>query len=92
MTAALLLAALVAGYGLGRWRPWMRFGDWANWEMRFHLDRYTTRPRQALLFAALLATDTRETVRAWRHRHDPPPPREPAPTIRDLTNRQEPTR
>ncbi|MGW1468471.1 hypothetical protein ACWCPT_29515 [Streptomyces sp. NPDC002308] len=83
MTAVLIAAvALAAGYGLGRWRPWLRLGDWANWELRFHLDRWNgTRPRQAALVVLLLATDPVGTIRTWRHRHDPPPP--PAPP--DLT-------
>ncbi|MFD5899100.1 hypothetical protein [Streptomyces sp. NPDC060366] len=74
MTAAVILAALAAGYGLGRWQPWRRLGDWANWELRFHLDRWATRPRQAVLAALLLATDPVRTARAWRHRSDPDQP------------------
>ncbi|MFJ7999012.1 hypothetical protein ACIQ7D_17955 [Streptomyces sp. NPDC096310] len=35
MTAvAVALAALAAGYGLGRWRPWMRLTRWADYRMR----------------------------------------------------------
>lgn len=72
LTAVVAAAALLVGYGLGRWRPWMRLGDWANWQVRFHLDRWTTRPRQVVLFGLLLATDPAHTIHAWRHRHDPP--------------------
>ncbi|MET9056181.1 hypothetical protein ABZW50_34155 [Streptomyces bacillaris] len=74
MTAlAAVLAALATGYGLGRWRPWMRLGDWANWQLRFHLNRWDrNRPRLTSLFVLLLATDPANTVRAWRHRNDPP--------------------
>ncbi|WP_098007891.1 hypothetical protein [Streptomyces sp. sk226] len=81
---AAALAALAAGYGLGRWQPWMRLGDWANWQLRFHLGRWnTTRPRQAVLFVLLLATDPINTVQAWRHRKDPPPPKSPPVRLRD---------
>ncbi|WP_328903245.1 hypothetical protein OHR86_27990 [Streptomyces sp. NBC_00441] len=82
MTALAVLAALTAGYGLGRWRPWYRLGDWANWQVRFHLTRWNSRPREAALFALLLATAPAHTVRAWRHRNDPPPSRSPAVRIR----------
>ncbi|WP_406325211.1 hypothetical protein [Streptomyces niveus] len=79
MTAAVILAALSFGYGIGRWQPWARLGDWADWQVRFHLGRWNrTRPRQALLFAVLLFTDPAHTVQAWRHRNDPPEPRSPA--------------
>ncbi|MFJ3141669.1 hypothetical protein ACIPJM_04360 [Streptomyces halstedii] len=75
MTALAVLAALAGGYGLGRWRPWMRLGDWANWQLRFHLARWDrTRLRLTTLFVLLLATDPVNTVRAWRHRNDPPTP------------------
>lgn len=81
MLTALILtaaAALAAGYLLGRTRPWMRLGDWANWQLRFHLDRWTSRPRQAALFTLLWATDPLFMAHAVRHRHDPPPKRAPA--------------
>ncbi|CAM5263301.1 hypothetical protein [Streptomyces badius] len=94
MTAlAAVLAALAAGYGLGRYRPWMRLGDWANWQLRFHLTRWNrTRPRQAALFALLLVTDPVNTVRAWRHRNDPPTPPSPPVRLRDTRAPEEPTR
>lgn len=82
------LAALAAGYSLGRWRPWLRLGDWADWadwQVRFHLDRWSSRPRQAVLFGLLLATDPARTVHAWRHRADPPQLLAPAPRIRNTT-------
>lgn len=79
MTAlATALALLAAGYALGRYRPYDRLADWTNWQLRFHLDRWTSRPRQVALFALLLLTDTRSAVHAWRHRKDPDPPRSPA--------------
>ncbi|MFJ2110569.1 hypothetical protein ACIOEX_01350 [Streptomyces sp. NPDC087850] len=82
---ATAVAALAAGYGLGRWRPWVRLGDWADWQLRFYLDRWASRPRQAVLFGLLLATDPARTVHAWRHRADPPQPLAPAPRIRNTT-------
>jgi hypothetical protein len=75
----LLYAALLAGgYALGRARPYTRLADWTNWQLRFHLDRWTSRPRQAALFSLLLLTDPVRTVAAWRHRKDPEPERAPA--------------
>lgn len=85
MTGLLIVAALSVGYLLGRIRPYERLADWANWQLRFHLDRWTTKPRMAALFSLLLLTDPIRTVSAWRHRKDPPPPpRSPAPKIRDV--------
>ncbi|QKW31531.1 hypothetical protein HUT11_35580 (plasmid) [Streptomyces seoulensis] len=72
------MALLAAGYGLGRLQPYARLAHWANWQLRFHLDRWTSKPRQAVLLALLLVTDPVNTVYAWRHRHDPPPRRSPA--------------
>ncbi|MER5715758.1 hypothetical protein [Streptomyces sp. NPDC002132] len=77
-----VIAALAVGYLLGRTRPYTRLADWTNWQLRFHLDRWTSRPRQVVLFALLLLTDPVNTVHGWRHRHDPPPPRSPAVTFR----------
>lgn len=91
MTALVVLTALAAGYGIGRWRPWCRLGDWADWQVRFHLTRWNgSRSREAVLFLLLLATDPVRTVRAWRHRHDPPPPLSPPVRIRE-TPTEEPT-
>ncbi|MFH9426436.1 hypothetical protein [Streptomyces sp. NPDC017529] len=79
MTIAFAVAAaLAAGYGIGRWQPYNRLSDWANWQLRFHLGRWSSRPRQAVLFFLLLITDPVRTVHAWRHRNDPPHPRSPA--------------
>lgn len=72
MTVWIAAVALAAGYGLGRWRPWMRLGDWADWQLRFHLGRWSSRPRQTALFTLLLLTDPVRTVHAWRRRNDPP--------------------
>ncbi|MET9705347.1 hypothetical protein [Streptomyces griseus] len=43
------------------------------------------------LFALLLATDPAATVRAWRHRNDPPPARGPALTFTTRTRAPEET-
>ncbi|RAJ70234.1 hypothetical protein K378_01399 [Streptomyces sp. Amel2xB2] len=72
MTAVLLAVAFAAGYGLGRWRPWSRLGDWVHWQLRLHVDeRWHTRPRQAVLFVLLLATAPKHMVRSMRRRNDP---------------------
>lgn len=76
-----LLAGVAVGYVLGRIKPYERLADWTDWQLRFHLARWTSRPRQAALFTLLLITDPRRTVHAWKHRNDPPPPRSPAPTF-----------
>jgi hypothetical protein len=73
-----IVAALAVGYALGRARPYDRLADWTNWQLRFRLDRWTTRPRQVALFALLLATDPVRTASAWRHRKEPKPERAPA--------------
>ncbi|MFD0555353.1 hypothetical protein ACFQ0X_43845 [Streptomyces rectiviolaceus] len=78
LTAVLIAVALLVGYALGRVRPYNRLGDWADWQLRFHLDRWASKPRQAALLTLLLLTDPFATVHAWRHRKDHPPPRSPA--------------
>jgi hypothetical protein len=79
--AAAAVGLLAAGYAIGRYRPWIRLADWTEWQLRFHLDRWTSRPQQAALFTLLLITDTRRTLHAWKHRHDPPLRRSPAVRI-----------
>ncbi|MFF3617565.1 hypothetical protein [Streptomyces sp. NPDC002580] len=81
--AVLALAAL-AGYAAGRLRPWARLGEWANWQLRFHVDRWSTRPRMAVLAAALIVTDPGGMWHAHRHRNDPGPPPAPPVRIRDV--------
>lgn len=66
-----LLAALIVGYVGGRTRPYNRLADWADWQVRFRLDRWTTRPRLLALFTLLLITDPVRTLSAWRRRNDP---------------------
>lgn len=73
--AARICWALAAGYLLGRLRPWVRLGDWANWQ------RYGNRPtglRYAAAWSALsvenitwLVTHPSKGWHAWRHRNDP---------------------
>jgi hypothetical protein len=82
LTAALALVGV--GYVLGRTRPYVWLGDWTNWQLRFHLNRWVSRPRQIALFTLLLLTDTRRALHAWRHRKDPEPERAPAMTFRAL--------
>lgn len=82
---ALLLAfgiVFLLGYTIGRIRPYDWLADWTNDQLRFHIERWVSRPRQAVLFTLLLATDTRRTIHAWRHRKDPEPERAPAMTFR----------
>lgn len=87
MSAALaVLAALSAGYGLGRWQPLHRASDWANWR------RWGKRPA-GLRFAAMYVVLSAENIgwllahpvrgwEAWQRRHDPPPPLAPPVRIR----------
>lgn len=84
-----IVAALAVGYLLGRARPYVRLADWANWQLRFRLDRWTSRPRQAVLFTLLLLTDPAPTIRAWRRRNDPTKRRGPAVEFRHRTDDQE---
>jgi len=62
--AIILMVVAVAGYVAGRTRPYGRLQDWANWQLRFHADRWLTRPRRAALLVLLLLTDTRKTMSA----------------------------
>lgn len=66
MIFAAALMALAAGYALGRVRPYDRLAEWTNWQLRFHLDRWQSRPRQAGLLLLLILTDPLNTFRAWR--------------------------
>lgn len=70
LLGAVIAGALAAGYGIGRGRPWQRLGDWAEWQLRLHADRWATVPRQIALVALLLLTDPAHLIRAWRHRQD----------------------
>lgn len=80
MTVLLAAAvAVVVGYLLGRWRPWLRLERWADRRTRddgrWWLD---TTPLTAIAF---VATGPRGALYAWRHRNDTPPPRSPALTF-----------
>ncbi|MFF7130020.1 hypothetical protein [Streptomyces sp. NPDC008240] len=69
-----LAAALAVGYILGRVQPYTRLADWANWELRWHADRWlSSRLRQTALLGLLLVTAPVNTVRVWRQRKDPRP-------------------
>ncbi|MGW0844125.1 hypothetical protein ACWD26_29110 [Streptomyces sp. NPDC002787] len=57
MTLLQLTAALALGYALGRVRPWLQLGEWAEEQVRLHPGRWIgSRWREAVLFAALAAT------------------------------------
>lgn len=86
---AVAAAFLVLGYTLGRVRPYEKLADWTNWQLRFHLDRWVPKHRQAALFTLLLLTDPINTVHAWRHRKDQAPERGPAMTFRTRSHDQE---
>ncbi|MGW5852118.1 hypothetical protein ACWFQ8_29930 [Streptomyces sp. NPDC055254] len=88
MTAVLLAVAVVAGYLTGRARPAHRISDWADrlpWRRPGFSRRewrwWAAQPVYAVQIAVLLTTRPRATVRAWRTRNDPPPPRSPAPVL-----------
>lgn len=81
LIAILITAVLAAGHVLGRWRPARRASDWAWCTIRRRdVTRSTwrwwaTQPVFAVEIALLFAARPRATVRAWRHRNDPPPSR-----------------
>ncbi|ROQ69200.1 hypothetical protein EDD93_3697 [Streptomyces sp. 840.1] len=94
--ALAILAALAAGYGVGRYRPAHRASDWANWQ------KYGKRPTGArywAMFTVLSAENIgwllTHPVRgwdAWKHRTDPPPPLSPPVRIRtDIAATEEST-
>lgn len=80
MTALAVLAALAAGYGLGRWRPWYRLGDWTGRRVRDD-GRWWLSPNR-LAAALYVITWPRPALYAWRHRHSLPIPLSPALTFR----------
>ncbi|MFJ5645776.1 hypothetical protein [Streptomyces sp. NPDC093223] len=60
-------AALALGYAIGRARPWLRLGDWAEEQVRCHPGRWIgTLGREALLYSALLATQPARAFEALR--------------------------
>lgn len=79
-----VLAALIAGYGLGRYKPLHRASDWANWQ---HYGQRPTGARYWAMYTVLSAENIGWLIahpvqgwHAWKHRNDPPPP--PAPPVR----------
>lgn len=82
-----ILIAITVGYTLGRIQPYDRLAEWTNWELRFHLDRWQSRPRQVALFALLLITDPVNLMAACRRRDDPEP--KPGPIVIRRVNRDE---
>ena len=87
-TPAIVLLALALGYLLGRARLGHRASDWAHWLMygrrltRRDWQWWAAQPVFAVEIAAILIAHPRRTIHNWRHRNDPPPPRSPAPQIR----------
>jgi hypothetical protein len=62
-------ALLLAGYLLGRLRPWTRLADWAHDQIRYDGAWLTGgRSKQVLLLAAWAATAPRDTYQAFRER------------------------
>lgn len=96
---ATVVAALAAGYILGRARLGHRASDWAHWLTyrttpitRQDWRWWAAQPVFAVEIAALFAAHPIRTAKAWKHRNDPPPPRSPAPQIRRITpTTEEPT-
>ncbi|MER7688774.1 hypothetical protein [Streptomyces sp. NPDC097610] len=67
MTILAITAALALGYALGRVRPWLQLGDWAEEQVRLHPGRWVgSRWREAVLFAALVATQSGPAFDALR--------------------------
>ncbi|MFI9079155.1 hypothetical protein ACIGW8_22245 [Streptomyces sioyaensis] len=80
----LAAAALATGYTLGRLRPWDRLDTWV-WRRLTFGGRWTrTRRGQVIVLAAHALVRPAATVHAWRHRHDPPPGRAPAPIVHPI--------
>lgn len=88
MTALAVLAALAAGYGIGRYRPAHRTSDWA------YRQRWAKHRPTGARYAAMYAVNSAENIgwllthpvrgwRAWQHRNDPPPPLGPPVRIRE---------
>jgi hypothetical protein len=82
------VAALPVGYLIGRARIGHRASDWANWQ---RLVKKPTGLRYAAMWTVLSAENIGwliahpvKGVHAWKHRNDPPPPRSPAPKIRNF--------
>lgn len=86
MTVALVCAAVIVGYVLGRIRPLDRLDTWVWRQLAFGGPWLLgSKPRQAVLLAVHALVRPAATWRVWRHRHDPLPKRSPAPTISRTT-------
>lgn len=98
--ALTLAIGFTAGYTARIIRPLHRIDTWArDQEYRRARDlRDGTAGRRrpgwwaaqavfAVEIGAALVIRPRATVHAWRHRNDPPPPRSPAPKIREIPRR-----
>ncbi|MER5816838.1 hypothetical protein [Streptomyces californicus] len=72
MTALAVLVALAAGYGLGRWQPWRRVSDWADYRMRDDGRWWTAPALHAVLF---VATHPHGSLNAYRTRAPEEPTR-----------------
>jgi hypothetical protein len=88
VTLLLLAAALAVGYALGRARLGHRASQWAAWQW---IGKRPTGWRYMGAWVVLSAENIGWLIvhpvqgwHAWQHRNDPPPPRSPAPKIRDL--------
>lgn len=69
LAAAAILAAAVAGYILGRWRPAPRLVDWAEDQQRGTVRFWLAQPVLAVVIATvslLHPRRTRANVRSWR--------------------------
>lgn len=75
LAVVIAVAALVAGYVLGRARPAQRLHAW-NWDRTIH-GAAPSRGDQ-VLFVAL---NPSKTLRAWKRRNEPERGRAPAPQI-----------
>ncbi|MEU1078182.1 hypothetical protein ABZ404_36955 [Streptomyces sp. NPDC005878] len=85
MPVALTLAALAAGYLLGRTRPWDHLDTWVWRRIAFGGTWTQSRWQTYLTFAVHTVVRPRKTWNAWRHRHDAPKERPAPPLVRNLT-------
>lgn len=60
------IVAAVVDYLVGRLRPHARLTEWVHWQLRLHLDRWSSPARQVALAALLWITAPRYAFRAWR--------------------------
>lgn len=89
ITTAVVLGALAVGYVLGRIRPFDQLDTWLWRRLTFGGPWVHSRRHQVLVFAVHVLVRPAASVRAWRHRHDPPEPLSPPLRVRNLTNLKE---